>query len=390
MHIEARLAALQHLLVAHEALWRPQPFHGRPLAWRESHPVLAADIDALEAAAVHALEADPAALAAWMAARLPDLAALGEATRLPERPCTVLAPAGPHFSWQIPGRKQAQIEAFAAHAGTIDAPILEWCAGKGHLGRRLGGAHGVAVTSLEIDPQLSAECATLAARSRVDQVPVCADALASASRGQISGRHVVALHACGELHRTLVRHAGADGARAYTLAPCCYHRWSGPAYVPLSATAGLTLDEAALRLAVTETVTAPGRERRHLARDQAFKLGFAALRAALTGEPYRRFKPVPAAWPRSDFEIFCRRLAEREGLALPAIVDWAAWEATGWRRQDEVARDSLVRHAFRRALELWLVGDLALALQSAGFEVGLGVFCERALSPRNLLIDARR
>ena len=40
----------------------------------------------------------------------------------------------------VPGRKRAQIEAFAAHLPAAGLPLLEWCAGKGHLGRRLGVA----------------------------------------------------------------------------------------------------------------------------------------------------------------------------------------------------------------------------------------------------------
>ena len=49
----------------------------------------------------------------------------------------------------------------------------------------------------------------------------------------------------------------------------------------------------------------------------------------------------------------------------------------------------LVRHRFRRVLELWLVLDRAQYLLEAGYRVGVGTFCARELSPRNLLIDAR-
>ena len=49
----------------------------------------------------------------------------------------------------------------------------------------------------------------------------------------------------------------------------------------------------------------------------------------------------------------------------------------------------LVRHQFRRLLELWLVLDRALYLAEQGYRVEVGEFCSRELSPRNLLIDAR-
>ena len=52
-------------------------------------------------------------------------------------------------------------------------------------------------------------------------------------------------------------------------------------------------------------------------------------------------------------------------------------------------RFSIVRHAFRRAIEVWLVLDLACYLEERGYAVALGSFCERHLTPRNLLISAR-
>jgi len=65
------------------------------------------------------------------------------------------------------------------------------------------------------------------------------------------------------------------------------------------------------------------------------------------------------------------------------------FEANGWRRQREVMRLSIVRHAFRRALEVWLALDLAVYLKNRGYVVELGSFCERQLTPRNLLISAQ-
>ena len=53
-------------------------------------------------------------------------------------------------------------------------------------------------------------------------------------------------------------------------------------------------------------------------------------------------------------------------------------------------RLSIVRHAFRRPLEVWLALDLGLFLEGAGYEVSLGTFCPRRLTPRNLLLSARR
>ena len=59
-------------------------------------------------------------------------------------------------------------------------------------------------------------------------------------------------------------------------------------------------------------------------------------------------------------------------------------------RRGEVRRLELIRHAFRRALEIWLVLDLALGLEDAGFEATVGTFCPRSLTPRNLMVLAER
>ncbi|MDI9244031.1 hypothetical protein [Marinobacter sp. CHS3-4] len=69
-------------------------------------------------------------------------------------------------------------------------------------------------------------------------------------------------------------------------------------------------------------------------------------------------------------------------------MDFDTWLAFGAQRLEQVRRHELVRHLFRRPLELWLVLDYAVFLEEQGFRVRLGTFCERALTPRNLLIDA--
>ena len=65
-------------------------------------------------------------------------------------------------------------------------------------------------------------------------------------------------------------------------------------------------------------------------------------------------------------------------------------EREGWRRQRECMRLSLVRQAFRRPLELWLVHDLALHLVSQGYRIEIGTFCPPATTPRNILLSAQR
>ena len=390
MNLRQRFLALQSALDSHQALWRAAPFYQRRPAWCEAWPDLAEAALGLDEQRLEDLTGVPAALGDWLAPRLPVVAELAELCALPPLAARALPPCGPHLDWEIPQRKREQIEAFARHGPAARAPLLEWCAGKGHLGRRLALGDGQPVSSLEIDPLLCAHAGRLAARARIAQSVLCGDALTADARRHVSGREVLALHACGELHRSLVRHAATDGARGYRIAPCCYYRGAAEGYRPLGRDAALPLDGSALRLAVTETVTAPRRIRQRLARDQAWKLGFIALRNALLGEAERPFKPVSSTWLSGEFPAYGRFLAAREGLPLPERVDWAHWQAVGEERRAAVRRLELVRHAFRRGLEMWLVLDLALGLEEAGFQVQVGSFCERTLTPRNLLVLAER
>ena len=60
----------------------------------------------------------------------------------------------------------------------------------------------------------------------------------------------------------------------------------------------------------------------------------------------------------------------------------------GQARKKVTERVELVRHVFRRAIEVWLVLDRALYLQQQGYDVSVNTFCEKQLTPRNILILA--
>lgn len=385
-----RLLQLQTALDAHQALWRPSPFRVHRPDWCAARPELTEAVLGLDDGTLARLSEDPDAARDWFYPRLPVTATLGDLVDFPPLPVRALPPMPSGLDGRIRGRKRAQIDAFAAHTPAARTPLLDWCAGKGHLGRRLALADRVCVQSLEINPALCAEASRLAEHAGVAHTALCANALNDESHAQVKGRTVVALHACGELHRCLVRRAVNADAHAYRIAPCCYHLGVAGDYRPIARDAYLRLDADVLRLAVTETVTAPRHVRRRLARDQAWKLGFIALRNEVEGKKARTFRPVPPRWLSGSFANFCRALAQREGVDLPSSVDWAHWLAVGEHRRAEVRRLELVRHAFRRALEVWLVMDLAVGLEEAGFEVQVGSFCERSLTPRNLLVLAHR
>lgn len=390
MNLADRRRRLDGLLQFFHPLWHAQPFREARPAWCEQWPALAAELLVLPDDAVVLLNDDSAAALALLAKHLPEVAELLALTEVPAYPASAARDHGTRWAWEIPGRKQSQIEAFASASRPGGSSVLDWCGGKGHLGRRLALEWKLPVHTLEIDTLLCDEGEKLARKVEVDQHFWRRDALAVADWPQ-AGQHAVALHACGDLHRRLLTQGCAAGVSHFDVAPCCYYRGVEKTYVPLHGESELTLTRDDTRLAVTETVTASPRQARQRDREMAWKLGFDAFRRESAGDAYKTFKPVPAAWFRQGFGDFLQQMAVREGLSAGVVAQSAErFEAQGWQRQREVMRLSIVRHAFRRALEIWLVLDLAGYLENSGYAVELGIFCPRQLTPRNLLISARR
>lgn len=387
----ARFQALDAFLIAHQALWRPRPFTQRHLPWEADHPELAhwlrqrslADAEASHNAP-HDLPA-PAPFAQLAA----DSLRLSAVDKLPTQP---LATAQHRLNVDVPGRKWQQIEAFGAALRFV-APSthwLDWCAGKGHLGRRLLQP-GQQLTCLEYDPALIAAGQALSEHHRLPVTHRLQDVMADV---RISPEHTpVALHACGDLHVRLLQLASAAGCRQLALAPCCYNRIGAEHYQALSeagrgSALRLSIDD--LGLPLSETVTAGARVRQQRDHSMARRLGFDHLQRQLRAcDEYLPTPSLPASWLSKPFADYCQELANLKGLST-GHQDWAALEAQGWRRLAEVRNLELLRGLFRRPLELWLVLDRALFLENRGYRVEVGSFCEPALTPRNLMVLAER
>lgn len=382
------LSRLDKFLRAHKWLWRPQPFKEQQPEWRSRLPALYAALINLSDNDLAQYSQDDAHLLALLEQHVPELSILREWQVMSDLEQYPLAGPGPHFVWEIPGRKWKQITAFAAAVGAVKQPLLEWCGGKGHLGRLLAQQWQVPVLTLEKKADLCAAGGNLAQRAHIAQQFVVADVLAGPQTHALNKKHVVALHACGELHRTLVRQAVAAQVPALDLAPCCYYFAATDDYQPFSEGLQLQLTRDDLRLAVTETVTSSAREVQWRDREMAWKLGYDRWRRDATGDDrYHSIAPIDKAWLRLGFDEFCRQLAQRAHLSID--MDIMRYEAIGWQRQHDVMRLNLVRQSFRRALELWLVLDIAHFMETHGYNVRIGQFCQRATTPRNILISAR-
>jgi hypothetical protein len=87
---------------------------------------------------------------------------------------------------------------------------------------------------------------------------------------------------------------------------------------------------------------------------------------------------------------FIHDMCRHHQMTPPTHFDENLWLQRGQLRWRQVQRLQILRHLFRRALELWLVLDRALYLQEHGYHIELFQFCSRQLTPRNLLLQATR
>jgi hypothetical protein len=123
----------------------------------------------------------------------------------------------------------------------------------------------------------------------------------------------------------------------------------------------------------------------------AWRLAFDLVQREVRGvDSYLSTPSLAATWFNKPFAQWCADLAVLKKLPRLPEQNWSALEAQGWQRLAQVRNLELVRGLFRRPLELWLVLDQALFLQEQGFAVELGEFCPAELTPRNLLLLARR
>jgi hypothetical protein len=391
----ARFTALDTFLTEHQALWKPRPFTHLQLPWETTYPDLAEWLRGRSLEDAENAHNQPALLDAPQP--FASLAALSAAlSAVGELPAHALQAAGHRLNVDVPGRKWQQIEAFASRLRFADSPThwLDWCSGKGHLGRRLLQT-GQQLTCLEFDPALVASGEALSQRHQMHALHIEQDVLAADAACLLKAEHTpVALHACGDLHVRLIHLASAAGCKQLAIAPCCYNRISRTEYSPISSAAqssGLQLSLDDLALPMSETVTAGARVRRQRDTSMARRLAFDLLQRQLRGtDEYLPTPSLPSAWLDRSFTDYCHHLAQLKELSTIGPQDWPALEAAGWQRLAQVRNLELLRGLFRRPLELWLVLDRALFLMEQHYTVRLGTFCETPLTPRNFLLLAER
>lgn len=398
MTLQTQFVTLDTLLSGLTHYWQFYPFHSLEAYFQQTDSALDAALRQLSLHDIDTLDNDKQALLAFLTPFISQAPALFQAAQIPIMPrdagCTTLPLSV--TSGAISPRKQQQITDFIATMPNEHLPLLEWCAGKGHLGRALAKQRNLPVECIELQSVLCADGDVLAKAEGLSQVQFYEqDAFApSASHFFRAQQHAVGLHACGALHMQLLQHGARAACDALTISPCCYHKIPTDVYQPMSVAAAksaLRLDKNDLRLSLQESVTGGERIKRLRHIEVSYRLGFDALQRQIRGfDCYLNVPNLPKALLAQGFIAFVHWAAEKKGIALPDEIDWAYWERVGQQRHLQVSRTELVRHLFRRPIEIWLALDRALYLQEQGYDVQLGEFCEHPITPRNIMIHGKR
>ena len=390
MNYDAHFLALDQLLSRTQCYWQLVAFDHSYIPW----PELASPLHALSDDDVAELDRCPNKLQQWLAQYLPDVAQLASLELLPSLD-------NQDVVWPfwlengIKGRKIAQLKSFVSAVDEQQLPVLEWCAGKGHLGRMLAYSGAPAVQSVELQPHLCEQGKHLAEKYQLniqfDQLDVLSKQAAHFVKGQ---QHGVALHACGALHQQLMQLSVAKHTQKLTLSPCCYHlieHNSYPAMSELAQQSALQLQKSDLKLALQETVTAADRITQLRQTEVEWRLAFDSMQQQVCNrDSYLSIPSVSKSMFNGTFSNFCYWAAEKKGITLPDNINFDSYLIKGKRRKQVTDRIELIRHAFRRAIELWLVLDRVLFLQQHGYQVTLSEFCAKTTTPRNVLIQATK
>jgi hypothetical protein len=390
---------LSDWLNEHELLWSSRPFIKLPVEWEYLYPEVATNLKKLSLEDIEKYESFP-----WKLPNMPqdfrnwarqslnfDIWPKIESSW--QNKCNYQRPK------QVSERKWQQIKHFISaiieHQPSSLESWLDWCSGKGHLGRTLAQVTDKPVKFIEQDQKLCQKGQLLADHAQIEAKFINGNVFDIESRYHLKkNTGIVALHACGQLNMHLLKSAVKQQTSFIAVAPCCYQRIIHDDHQPLSKTAqskSISFKKHHLKLVSFDEVVADKRHKLLRRREQAWRLAVDSLIRKVNGNnQYRPLGSVPKAWLEKSFTDFCKLIFAREKLSLPTDFAPKELEDYGQERLITVRALGMVRGLFRRPLESWLLLDRILFLEENGYTVTAGTFCNREITPRNLIIVAAR
>jgi len=395
-HLQTTLQELGQALFECQHLWQPEPFLQEQSPWRNSEPILDQHLMALSNEEVTQLLSDSERCKEWLATIIPDTMKRLDIWQpiYKNMPQTF---EQPNIANGIPGRKWQQINYFSQLLDNLPPCMsnVDWCSGKGYLATTLAWHHAVVFSHcLEIDKQLCKDGRDRAYELEVDIDFHCCNVLEPIENTILTlGERHTALHACGGLHRSMLKQT-ASNAEQIILSPCCFHLFSKDSDNRLSTAASslaIPFDKATLRIPLLETVTGGERAGRLRKTEIQWRRAYESWRRTKTHD--QQYRPLASA-PKSLFNQtatqFFSWAAEQHGLHWNSTEDITPFLEKGQKQFELSERLEIVRHGIKRYLEYLIVLDLGCFLEEKGFDVDIVEFCPKHITPRNLAIVAKR
>jgi hypothetical protein len=396
MSLTAQFESISQALLGYRDLWSPSPFKSLHPSWVEQYPALRAFVLRLSDEQVEVYSTDINLFVNAVSSIFPAAQQLLELAKIPAIAKTEVSAIDLRFfKAGIKQRKWEQIQAFESCIPWLQQPLTEWCSGKGYLAQLYGLRHQQPVHCVEYDSAICKSGIAHASKFSIDaqfhQADVVKDNTDKLFEDPTS---FVALHACGQLHLNLIEQVINHSIKHVAIAPCCYHLLPTVRYSPLSTPGkqtGLILTKEEMRLALEEHVTGTSAELSKHRQLQHYRLAFDEYcKASLNTNDYTPTPALAQSWAKVPVGQLMQHLAELKQMEIPASIDWQPWLDIGHVRYQNYRRYSLPRYMFRRLIELWLVLDRAIVLQENGYNIDLGEFCEKSMTPRNLMIIGQK
>ncbi|MEC7987753.1 MAG: methyltransferase [Myxococcota bacterium] len=373
-----RLCSLWRLLADSRFLWSQQAFYSLNIDWGDTFETLRKKLLSLSPDEIDTLEANPYGVLQWDCRLAKVVREMEELCRLPVFPVVGNWLVSPHG---IAARKRTQLQAFINVLSPCES-VVDWCAGKAHLGRALADNWSSTVLALEKDPHLVEyglrEAKTLDVSYRTVDLQKDVPIVPPQSM-------ICALHACGSLS-DIALDTALEHHSSLALSPCCYHKREHGVWYPKSTALPKEAQLKKHELMMPSAWISTSRRKRILLRKKAlrYRLGLASFLEE-NGIENTRFPSVPRSVFDRSFVEFCMYMQEKHAVMSPKKPE-ARWEWVGAERARKVRALGVPRLLFRRAIELLIVLDASQYLIEAGREVELGVFCPFHVTPRNVMI----
>ena len=388
-----RFLQLDNYLTDLQGYWKFEAFHHSDYPWANYNPALSAFLDALSAQELLNYQQSPERLYPLLSAFIKPLRSLQDSLFEINQVDSVSVDVPFWLTTGIKGRKWSQISSFSEQINS-DFPVLEWCAGKGHLGRLISWQKKLSVTSVEWQKKLCELGESEASKMKISQSFIQADVLKGEADNCIHNNcHCVALHACGDLHLHLIKLVKQHKPAQLTFSPCCYHLTQQTTYSPCSKQGKnslLKIKKQILKLAVSKQATTGKRQSQLSEKEVLWRLAFDELQKELfTTDEYLPLPSFPKVLLSMTFKEFVIWAMEEKSLTFIVPEQLQHFLTLAQERLNRVRRMELISQFFVRPLELWLIFDRAISLQESGYSVTVSTFCEESVTPRNILIQAK-